>query len=379
MTPRLSLPLLNYLRMVPDFRSDQGKRFPLYAILAHACAAVLCGCRSLSAIAQWGRDYGPQVASALGYKRTQTPCTTTFHLVFKDLDCPAFDWAVGAWADSVLSQLDGEEALAAFAIDGKTLRGTLEHVDVPALHLLAAVSHQLGLSRGQVPTEEHSTENMTILALLKSLRLPGWLVTTDAFFTKRQVAKAILDQRGDYLMVVKQNTPVLLEEIALLFTEPEHLEHLGTARTTNIHGDRVEVRRLWVSSDLAGYLDWPGAQQVMRLERTVIHKRTGKQCQEISYAVTSAPRDRASAAQLLQAWRGHWQIEALHWVRDVTFDEDHSQVRTGGAPRIMASLRNVAIGLIRAAGHTNIAAACRRHAARPQEALALLSLSIGEN
>jgi len=379
MTPRLSLPLLDYLRMVPDFRSDRGKRFLLYAILTHACAAVLCGCRSLSAVAQWGRDYGPQVASALGYRGTQTPCTTTFHLILKDLDCPAVDWAIGAWADGVLSQRNCKETLAACAIDGKTLRGTLEHVDVPALHLLAAVSHQLGLSRGQVPTEEHGTENTAVLALLKSLQLPGWLVTMDAFFTKRQVAKAILDQGGDYLMVAKQNAPVLMEEIALLFTEPEHLEHLATARTTNIHGDRVETRHLWVSSDLAGYLDWPGAQQVMRLERTVIHKRTGKEYQEISYAVTSAHRDRASATQLLQAWRGHWQIEALHWVRDVTFGEDHSQVCTGGAPWIMASLRNVAVGLMRAAGHTNIAAACRRHAARPEEALALLSLSIGEN
>lgn len=317
--------------------------------------------------------------AAVGYKRPLTPCTTTFHLVFKDLDCQAFDRAIGAWVEGVLPRLDHGGALAAVAIDSKTLRGTLGHVDVPALHLLAAVSHQLGLSRGQVPTDEHSTENTAILALLKSLRLPGWLVTTDAFFTKRQVAKAILDQEGDYLMVVKQNTPVLLEEIALLFTEPQQLDHLVTAQTINVHGDRVEIRHLSVSSDLTGYLDWPGAQQVMRLERTVIHKRTGKQRQEISYAVTSAGKDRASAAELLQAWRGHWQIEALHWVRDVTFGEDQSQVRTGGAPRIMASLRNVAVGLIRAAGHTNVAAACRRHAARPQEALALLCLPTGEN
>jgi len=301
MTPTLSLPLLDYLRTIPDFRSDQGKRFPLCAVLAHACAAVLCGCRSLSAIAQWGRDYGPQVASAVGYNRPQTPRTTTFHLVFKDLDCQAFDRAIGAWVEGVLPQLDQEGALAAVAIDGKTLRGTLGHVEVPALHLLAAVSHQLGLSWGQVPTDEHSTENTAILALLKSLRLPGWLVATDAFFTKRQVAKTILNQGGDYLMVVKQNTPVLLEEIALLFTEPQHLDHLTTAQTTNIHADRVEIRHLSVSSDLTGYLDWPGTQQVMRLERTVIHKRTGKQSQEISYAVTSAGQDRASVAQLLQA------------------------------------------------------------------------------
>jgi predicted transposase YbfD/YdcC len=379
MTPRLSLTLIDYLGMVPDFRSDQGKRYPLCAVLAHACAAVLCGCRSLSAIAQWGRDYGPRVVKALGYKGDDTPCTTTFHLVFKDLDCQAFDAAVGAWADGLLSQVEEDEALAAIAVDGKTLRGTLGHADVPSLHLLAAVSHQLGLSRGQVPVEAHTTEATAILSLLKTVDLSGWLVTTDAFFTKRKVAKAILGQKGDYLMVVKQNAPLLLEDISYLFTEPEHLAHLATADTTNLHGDRIEIRRLWASSDLAGYVDWPGAQQVLRLDRTVIHKASGERYQETSYAVTNLSSDRATASQLLRAWRGHWQIEALHWVRDVTFGEDLSQVRTGGAPQIMASLRNIAVGLMRWAGYDNLAAACRRHAAHPNEALGLLRLPVGEN
>jgi predicted transposase YbfD/YdcC len=319
------------------------------------------------------------VVKALGYKGADTPCTTTFHLIFKDLDCQAFDIAVGAWADGLLSHVEGDGALAAIAVDGKTLRGTLGHADVPSLHLLAAVSHRLGLSRGQVPVEAHTTESTAILSLLKTIDLTDWLVTTDAFFTKRKVAKAILEQDGDYLMVVKQNAPLMLEDIAYLFSEPEHLVHLATAQTTNLHGDRIEIRRLWASSDLADYVDWPEAQQVLRLDRTVIHKATGKQYQETSYAVTSLSSDRATASQLLRAWRGHWQIEALHWVRDVTFGEDLSQVRTGGAPQIMASLRNITVGLMRWAGYDNLAAACRRHAAHPHEALRLLCLPAGEN
>lgn len=379
MTPRLRLSLMDYLRMVPDFRDAKGKRYPLYAILAQACVAVLCGCRSLAAIAQWGRDYGPRVARTLGYKGPTTPCTTTFHLVFKDLDGQAVDQAIGAWADSVLQDVEWEEELAAVAIDGKTARGTLGHENLAPLHLLAAVSHHLGLSRGQIPTAEHSTETTAILPLLKTLDLSGWLVTLDALFTKREIARAILRQGGNYLMVVKQNTPVLLEEITLLFSEPEHMSHLAVAKTTDMHGDRIETRDLWASSDLAGYLDWPGAQQVLRQERTVVDKPTGKQRQEVSYAVTSLTSNQASAAQLLQAWRGHWQIEALHWVRDVTYGEDQSQVRVGSAPRIMAGLRNLAIGLMRAAGHTNIAAACRHHAAHPGDALTLLGLPATEN
>jgi hypothetical protein len=295
MTPRLSLTLIDYLEMVPDSRSDQGKRYPLSAILAHACAAVLCGCRSMSAIAQWGRDYGPRVVKALGYKGDDAPFTTTFHLIFKELDCQSFDAAVGAWADGPLSRVEEDEAPAAIAVDGKTLRGILGHSDVPSLHFLAAVSHQLGLSRGQIPIEAHTTETTAILFLLKSVDLTGWLATTDAFFTKRKVVRAIVGQKGDYLMVVKQqNAPLLLEDISYLFTEPEHLVHLATAQTSNLHGDRIEIRRLWASSDLAGHVDWPGAQQVVRLDRTVIHKASGKQYHETSYAVTSLSSDRAT-------------------------------------------------------------------------------------
>lgn len=379
MTPRMSLSLVDYLRMVPDFRSDQGKRYPLCAILVQACAAVLCGCRSLAAIAQWGRDYGSRVAGALGYRGPDTPCTTTFHLIFKDLDSESFDRVLGAWADALLSQVEWDKALAAMSIDGKTLRGTLGHADVPSLRLLAAVSHHLGLSKGQIAMGERTHESTAALALLKAVDLTGWLVTTDAMFTPRKVAETILDQGGDYLMVVKGNTPTLLEDITFLFTEPENLIHLAQAQTTNLHGDRIEVRRLWASADLANYLEWPGAQQVLRQERTVIHKRTGQKRHETRYAITSRSSERASAAQLLHAWRGHWQIEGLHWIRDVTFDEDLSQVRTGQAPHVMASLRNAAVGLMRWAGHTNIASACRRHAAHPNEALALLNLTFGEN
>jgi hypothetical protein len=104
-----------------------------------------------------------------------------------------------------------------------------------------------------------------------------------------------------------------------------------------------------------------------------------KQYQETSYAATSLSRDRATAPQLLRAWRGRWQVEALHWVRDVTFGEDLSQVHMGGAPQIMASLRNVAVGLMRRASYDNLAATCRRHAAHPKGAVALLCLPAGEN
>ena len=137
------------------------------------------------------------------------------------------------------------------------------------------------------------------------------------------------------------------------------------------HGDRVEVRRLWASSDLAGYSDWPHLAQVCRLERTVHHK--GKTRREVAYAVTSLSPKEADAQRLLELWRGHWGIEnRVHWVRDVTFDEDRCQVRKGAAPQVMAGLRNLTISLFRLNREPNIAAALRRCAAHVSLALALL-------
>ena len=130
-----------------------------------------------------------------------------------------------------------------------------------------------------------------------------------------------------------------------------------------------------VSDALCGYLDWPGLAQVFRITRRRVHIRTGEVQEEVSYGVTSLPGDRADAPRLLQIIRQHWHIEnRSHWVRDVTYGEDHSQVRVGSIPQVMAALRNAMIGLLRATGDAGIARAHRRYAAHPWAALALIGL-----
>jgi hypothetical protein len=137
----------------------------------------------------------------------------------------------------------------------------------------------------------------------------------------------------------------------------------------------VEERRLTLSVGLAGYLDWPGVRQVFRIERRRMQRRTGVIEEETVYGVTSLGAERADAGAILQMVREHWHIEnRSHWVRDVTFDEDRSQVRVGSIPEVMAALRNLTIGILRCAGATNLAAAGRSYAAHPDRALALLGL-----
>ena len=142
------------------------------------------------------------------------------------------------------------------------------------------------------------------------------------------------------------------------------------------HG-RSERRQLRVTGAVAGKLGWPGLAQGFRLERWARAKKTGKERQEVVYGITSLSAELAGPGQLLALTRGQWLIEnRSHWVRDVTFGEDQSQVRCGSIPQVLAALRNTAIGLLRRAGHTNIAAATRFYAARPCEALALLGISM---
>jgi hypothetical protein len=179
-------------------------------------------------------------------------------------------------------------------------------------------------------------------------------------------------------MVVKGNHPSL-EAVLPAFFEPP----LGRpacqrqAQTREKGHGRIEWRRLTTTTVGVSALAWPGVSQVFRLERRAELVRRGKVREEIVYGLTSVSPQRAGAARLLRWTRGQWGIEnRSHWVRDVTFDEDHSTVRCGSIPQVLAGLRNVAIGLLRRAGHANIARAGRYYAAHPAEALALLGLLV---
>jgi predicted transposase YbfD/YdcC len=137
----------------------------------------------------------------------------------------------------------------------------------------------------------------------------------------------------------------------------------------------VEERLLWASTELTGYLDFPHSQQVFRIERTTTKLDGSPLRHEVVFGITSLSPTKASPSRLLALNRSHWSIEnRLHWVRDVTFDEDRSQVRKGAAAQAMAALRNLAIGLLRRAGATNIAAALRHCIQHSEKVLRVIGL-----
>ena len=197
----------------------------------------------------------------------------------------------------------------------------------------------------------------------------------DALLTQRQGAQTIVNAGGDSIMIVKENQPQLKADIELVFTMPPAGDRQESVRTVDVGHGRIETRTLTTRAALVGYSDWPGLAHVCEVGRHVITKKTDTERVEVVYGVTSLSPERATPDRVLALVRGHWTIEnKSHWVRDVTFDEDRSQVRCGNIPQVMATLRNTAIGLWRWAGHTNIAAACRRLAAQPMQALALIGI-----
>jgi hypothetical protein len=178
-------------------------------------------------------------------------------------------------------------------------------------------------------------------------------------------------------MVVKGNHPSLAAVLPALFEPPVGRQACQRQAETREKGHgRIEWRRLTSTTVGVSALSWPGLAQVFRLERSVQEVRRGKVRTEVVYGLTSVSPQQAGPGQLLRWVRGHWTIEnRSHWVRDVSYDEDRSTVRCGSIPQVLAALRNTAIGLLRQAGHRNIAAAGRYYAAHPWEALALLGIT----
>ena len=209
-----------------------------------------------------------------------------------------------------------------------------------------------------------SNEIPAVRDLLKAFTdLAGAVITIDALHTQGDTAQAITDRQAGYVMTVKGNMPTLYKRLKKL---PWAAIPAFSAVSTD-HGRRA--RRTIKTALAPAWIEFTGAAQVAQVRRTVTRK--GKKTVEIVYLITS---DRDADPATLAAWiRGHWEIEnRLHWVRDVTYQEDKSLVRTGNAPRVMATLRSLAISLLRLDGHTNIAAANRHHARDPERTLTLL-------
>ena len=189
-----------------------GSAHPLGAVLSLAVCAMLCGARSLYAIAQWGRDHGAAAGGALGFPLGKTPCVATLHRVFKDLDVAAFEEVLREWVKD-----SGADLGSVVSVDGKTLRG-IHGEEIPGVHLVSAYAADSGAVLTQMATVGKGQELAAAKVLLGQISLEGKIVVADALLTQREVCQQIVAGDGDYLLPVKENQPTLQQDLADAFS-----------------------------------------------------------------------------------------------------------------------------------------------------------------
>ena len=352
---------------VPDPRRRQGRRYPLPFLLGALVLALLCNCDTLEAVGQWCAEHRALLAAHFPAQRFHTPTGALYRRLLPRLSVAHLEAALAVWVRGSLAA----EADEAVALDGKAVRGA-GTAEQAAPHLLSASTHASGETLVQVRVAEKTTEVPVAREMLPALPLAGRVVTADALHTCAETAQAILAQDAAYLLVVKGNQPTLYAECAAYFSDPS--ARVGRTTTVDRRRGRTETRTLYVTTQLNAHLTRysrvPRIGQVACL-LTTVEDRRGTQ-REVRFLLTSLTPPQADPARLLTLARSHWSIESRHFVRDVTFGEDRSPLRSGDAPQILAAVRNLAHTLIRRTGTTAIAAARRAFCYHPARALALL-------
>jgi predicted transposase YbfD/YdcC len=414
---RAASSLVEALSAVPDPRSCRGVRHGVLGVPLLGACAVLAGARSFVAIAEYAHDAGAAVLDRLGVGAV-APHESTIRRVLQAVDPHALEAALRSWVTTQLANRPAEPGVPArerrrvLALDGKTVRGAHPADGCPP-HLVAVYDQASGTVLAQVDVhacspnatkdaddtkEADDTEDAgrdggagggggvedtattattvgselsVVPALLGGLDLREVLLTADALHTQRSHAHYLHSRGGHYLFTVKANQPTLLRRLRAL---PWNRIGVAARERARGHG-RVETRTISVVSlhpcpDAGGEF-FPHAAQAIKLVRRRRPARPGAKWKTVTvYAITSLTATEADPVLLARWIRGHWGIEnRLHWVRDVTYDEDRSQVRTGHGPQVMAALRNLAINTLRLRGTVNIAAALRHHARDPHRPL----------
>ena len=363
---RVPAGLVGALAAVTDPRARRGVRHRFAAILAIVVGAVLSGARSYIAIAEWGHDLPVGVRVRLGLGR-RPPSESTIRRTVQAVDAQVLDQVVSAWLATRCPSPSAPGARRrVIAIDGKSARGA-RGPDGRAVHLLAAFDHHSGVVLGQAVVDGKTNEVTAFAPLLDRIDLTDAIITADALHTQRAHADYLIGRGAHYVLIVKGNQPGLHHQLTAL--PWQRIPAVDVSHDKG-HG-RVETRTLQLAAVSAG-IGFPHARLAIRLTRRR-RASTGRWHTEIVYAVTDMTWHQIRADELAEVIRRHWSIEnRLHWIRDVVFAEDHSQIRTGAGPAVMATIRNLVISLHRLAGASNIAAACRHVGRHPNRVLPLL-------
>jgi predicted transposase YbfD/YdcC len=366
------------LTKLTDIRKAKGKQYALEMILLIVVMAKLCGEDKPLGIAEWAQHRQGELVQLLGLNWRRMPSHHTYRRIL----------AYKVYAEEV-ERLVGEynqhgEHGEVYALDGKAVRGMRKKDEEGHEYLLSVYDVEQAKVMAQVVVGRKENEITQAPKALQMVEIAEKVVTSDALHTQRGLAAQIVEAQGDYVLPVKENQPQLYKNIQSLFA-PEYpkpgfgkiqTDFLSTQKVSKAHG-RIETRTLTTSEMLNAYSAWPALAQVYRLQRQFQWRRNGRTYRtscEVEFGITSLTRLQASPSRLLHIRRAHWGIETgLHYRRDFTLQEDATRMTTGNMGKVMASINNLVLALIRQAGFHNAAQARRRFAAHLSEALALLT------
>lgn len=372
--------LLKCLEAVPEPRRKCGIRHRAAVVLAFAVAAVLAGADSVTAIIEWAQDAPAEVLAALDARcdrrgRRVPPSPSTFRRLLRLLDAQAVAATFGTWLKGQVMAGLADAAALIIALDGKTVRGARTK-DGTAPHLLAAMICGARAVIAQRDVDVKTNEITQVKPLLDEVDITGALVTADALHVQKETARYLVEDKGaDYLFTaVKDNQPSVFAALDAL--DWEHVPVTHTAHDRG-HG-RDETRTLQVLPAPQGL--FPHAAQAFLIERTVRDPHDGQLRSAVAaLGITSRTLKRGGTPGVIAAAaRGHWDIEALHHVRDTTMNEDAQRLRAGSSAQVIAAVRNTAVAALRLSGFTSTAPGRRWAARNPARPIAVLNLALRE-
>jgi len=347
--------LVAHLSRVPDPRINRRKDHDLVDLLVIAVCTLLCAGETFNDMEDFGKAKHDWFKTFLPL-RNGIPSHDTFNRVFAALDPRHFLECFLSWTQSVRTAVAQEVV----ALDGKALRRALNR-DQSIKYVVSAWAESNGLVLGQLKVADKSNEITAVPELLRVLELSGCIVTIDAMGCQKKIAKEIVEADADYVLALKGNQETVHEEMKTFLdqtiAETQAPRPSGTKlsaaaaqlaflETVGKDHGRFEIRRYYQSTELAWFADlgkWEGLQSAGMVES--IREVAGKTTVERRYFLSSLP---LGVATFARAVRSHWGVEnKLHWVMDVCFREDQSRARTGYAAENLATLRRLALNMLK--------------------------------
>jgi predicted transposase YbfD/YdcC len=339
----------SYFESLSDPRHTRNRKHRLADIAVIAVCGIICGCDGPTAIHRWAKHRTPWLAQHLALPNG-IPSRDCIRRLLMALKPEAFQRCFQAWiADAILADADDPGRLV--AIDGKTCRGSHDRAkNLGALHIVSAWASEQGIALGQVATDAKSNEIAAIPQLLEQIDLDGTLITIDAMGCQRDIVERIVAGGGDCVIAVKDNQPKLFTAIQEFFLDHlerdlEDLRYRCDETRDEGHG-RVDERSYYLTKmprDLAPSKEWPWVKAIGYAVR-ITRRSDGTGSDEVRYYLSSRY---LSGRRFGEAVRGHWGIEAMHWVLDVNFREDDSRARERTLGNNLSWLRRFAVTLLR--------------------------------